>query len=331
MDPRWKCARCNASLGAPGGSGGMADPPRKSNAGRKKRVLSDPLKAGKPEKMAKLEVKSEEQKNEEQKSEEHKDQEQKPEELKPEEPKQEELKIEEPKPEELRPEEPKDKDPETEEPKAEEQKQEEPKNATQEDVVAKEPEMSSLGELEVKIKQEILSPEQGDEEPQADPLDEPLDEPMNLLLDQLLHQPQDPVQDEPQAQPLIQFPEEELQVVPLVEFPDDEPPNEESPEAHSLTPTPENALALVGPVADLRNIPVATWTVDQVVGFVGRHYPREASAFRFQDIDGASLLLLTRNDVMNGFGLKLGPALRVFELVMCLQNGNDDVRLAWFE
>lgn len=304
--------------------------PRKSNAGRKKRILSDPVK-GKPEKVAKLELKSDEQKNEEQKNEEQKSEQL--EESKPEEPKSEEAKNEESKDEDPKNEEPKAEE-QKEEPKAEEQKKEEPMPALEEEV-AKDSEMSSLGELAVKIKQKILSPEQEDDEPQDDPLNEPLDGPMNLLLDQLLDQPQpqpqDPGQDEPLAQPLIEFPDEELQVVPLVEFPDDEPLNEVSPDASSLTPTPENALALVGPVADLRNIPVATWTVDQVVGFVGRHYPREASAFRFQDIDGASLLLLTRNDVMNGFGLKLGQALRVFELVMCLQNGNDDVRLAWFE
>ncbi|KAH8408849.1 hypothetical protein KR009_002207 [Drosophila setifemur] len=90
-------------------------------------------------------------------------------------------------------------------------------------------------------------------------------------------------------------------------------------------------LTPVDPPTDVENQPVSTWSVEQVVGFVAKHYPKEANVFRYQDIDGASLLLLTRQDVMNGFGLKLGPALRVFELVMALQNRTDDVTLAWFE
>ncbi|XP_017054835.1 uncharacterized protein LOC108097201 [Drosophila ficusphila] len=97
-----------------------------------------------------------------------------------------------------------------------------------------------------------------------------------------------------------------------------------------LTPPPAQHAA---PDCSLnfRGQPVSTWSVEQVVGFVAKHYPKEAHVFRYQDIDGASLLLLTRQDVMNGFGLKLGPALRVFELVMSLQSRSDDVRLAWFE
>ncbi|XP_052849416.1 histone-lysine N-methyltransferase 2D isoform X2 [Drosophila gunungcola] len=94
--------------------------------------------------------------------------------------------------------------------------------------------------------------------------------------------------------------------------------------------TPPAPAATDSPV-DIKGQPVSSWSVEQVVGFVAKHYPKEANVFRYQDIDGASLLLLTRQDVMNGFGLKLGPALRVFELVMSLQSRSDDVRLAWFE
>ncbi|XP_016981164.1 histone-lysine N-methyltransferase 2D [Drosophila rhopaloa] len=113
-----------------------------------------------------------------------------------------------------------------------------------------------------------------------------------------------------------------------------QPETREEPEPHlesfpsRLTPPPP---AAVDSPVNIKSQPVSSWSVEQVVGFVARHYPKEANVFRYQDIDGASLLLLTRQDVMNGFGLKLGPALRVFELVMSLQSRSDDVRLAWFE
>lgn len=96
------------------------------------------------------------------------------------------------------------------------------------------------------------------------------------------------------------------------------------------TPSPPSAAGADVAVDILRQ-PVSSWSVEQVVGFVGKHYPKEANVFRYQDIDGASLLLLTRQDVMNRFGLKLGPALRVFELVLSLQSQSDDVTLAWLE
>ncbi|XP_039500034.1 histone-lysine N-methyltransferase 2D [Drosophila santomea] len=102
-------------------------------------------------------------------------------------------------------------------------------------------------------------------------------------------------------------------------------PKQEAPPSR-LTP-----IAAVDSPVEMKGQPVSSWSVEQVVHFVAKHYPKEANVFRYQDIDGASLLLLTRQDVMNGFGLKLGPALRVFELVMSLQSRSDDVRLAWLE
>ena len=39
----------------------------------------------------------------------------------------------------------------------------------------------------------------------------------------------------------------------------------------------------------------------------------------FQEIDGKSLLLLHRQDVLKGLGLKLGPALKVFKVIKQLQ------------
>ncbi|KAG7513836.1 hypothetical protein JOB18_017861 [Solea senegalensis] len=38
-----------------------------------------------------------------------------------------------------------------------------------------------------------------------------------------------------------------------------------------------------------------------------------ASVSPFQEIDGKSLLLMTRNDVLTGLSIKLGPALKIYE------------------
>ena len=39
----------------------------------------------------------------------------------------------------------------------------------------------------------------------------------------------------------------------------------------------------------------------------------------FQDIDGRSLLLMHRNDVVSNLGIKLGPALKLFSCIKKLQ------------
>ncbi|EDW75233.1 uncharacterized protein Dwil_GK19801 [Drosophila willistoni] len=87
----------------------------------------------------------------------------------------------------------------------------------------------------------------------------------------------------------------------------------------------------VSPVAHFQYQHISKWSVDQVVEFVAKHYPIEAKVLRYQDIDGASLLLLTRKDVIKSFGLKLGPSLRLYELIAGLQNSADDVTIGWLD
>ncbi|XP_054388414.1 sterile alpha motif domain-containing protein 13 isoform X2 [Pongo abelii] len=58
----------------------------------------------------------------------------------------------------------------------------------------------------------------------------------------------------------------------------------------------------------------ADWAVMDVVNYfrtVG--FEEQANAFQEQEIDGKSLLLMTRNDVLTGLQLKLGPALKIYE------------------
>ncbi|KAM4603304.1 sterile alpha motif domain-containing protein 1 [Polymixia lowei] len=56
------------------------------------------------------------------------------------------------------------------------------------------------------------------------------------------------------------------------------------------------------------------WTVSDVVSyFTEAGFPEQAIAFRTQEIDGKSLLLMQRNDVLTGLSIRLGPALKIYE------------------
>ncbi|KAK9539849.1 hypothetical protein VZT92_002338 [Zoarces viviparus] len=56
------------------------------------------------------------------------------------------------------------------------------------------------------------------------------------------------------------------------------------------------------------------WTVSDVVTyFTTAGFSEQAAAFRTQEIDGKSLLLMQRNDVLTGLSIRLGPALKIYE------------------
>ncbi|XP_053273218.1 sterile alpha motif domain-containing protein 1 [Pleuronectes platessa] len=56
------------------------------------------------------------------------------------------------------------------------------------------------------------------------------------------------------------------------------------------------------------------WTVSDVVSyFTAAGFPEQAAAFMTQEIDGKSLLLMQRNDVLTGLSIRLGPALKIYE------------------
>ncbi|XP_072347301.1 sterile alpha motif domain-containing protein 1-like isoform X2 [Scyliorhinus torazame] len=56
------------------------------------------------------------------------------------------------------------------------------------------------------------------------------------------------------------------------------------------------------------------WSIADVVNyFKEAGFPDQASAFEDQEIDGKSLLLMKRNDVLTGLAIKLGPALKIYE------------------
>ncbi|XP_022649344.1 mucin-5AC-like isoform X2 [Varroa destructor] len=65
---------------------------------------------------------------------------------------------------------------------------------------------------------------------------------------------------------------------------------------------------------------VSDWSADQVAQFLAKMgYEKESKVFVEQEIDGASLLLLKRADVLSTLGLKLGPAVKIFRHISNLQ------------
>nr|XP_054764343.1 histone acetyltransferase KAT6B-like [Lytechinus pictus] len=64
----------------------------------------------------------------------------------------------------------------------------------------------------------------------------------------------------------------------------------------------------------------AKWSLDDVVKLMQeRGFKEQAETFRDQEIDGHALLLLRRADVLTGLSFKLGPALKIYEIISKLQ------------
>lgn len=67
------------------------------------------------------------------------------------------------------------------------------------------------------------------------------------------------------------------------------------------------------------------WSIDDVENFfLSIGFVDQAPAFKEQEIDGKSLLLLKRSDVLTGLSIKLGPALKIYNHVKRLQTGLSD-------
>lgn len=78
-------------------------------------------------------------------------------------------------------------------------------------------------------------------------------------------------------------------------------------------------------------IPDATnWTYIKVYNYFRQYFCEDdAKIFKEQEIDGRSLLLLRRGDIVHSFKLRLGTALKIFKHVIKLQYRRDDPRLYW--
>lgn len=74
---------------------------------------------------------------------------------------------------------------------------------------------------------------------------------------------------------------------------------------------------------------VKDWSVDQVYDYFHKHFPKEAHVFKDEEIDGRSLLLLKRSDVVKKLPIKLGPSLRIYSLILKIQAQLNDPTLGW--
>lgn len=75
---------------------------------------------------------------------------------------------------------------------------------------------------------------------------------------------------------------------------------------------------------------VSKWTPKDVQKFFHSKYPFEAKVFFDQEVDGASLLLMNRTDVLRLLKRKVGPALNIYRMILRFQTGSNDVTLGWF-
>ncbi|XP_058811429.1 uncharacterized protein LOC131676374 [Topomyia yanbarensis] len=71
------------------------------------------------------------------------------------------------------------------------------------------------------------------------------------------------------------------------------------------------------------------WSCDDVFQYFKHYFPEHAHLFKEQEIDGPSLVLMRKSDVLAGFGLKLGPAINLYQRIVMMQNNDRDFRLTW--
>lgn len=110
--------------------------------------------------------------------------------------------------------------------------------------------------------------------------------------------------------------------------PCDSPASEESGEDRPRPPPKKIKKKEIRPsAAPLAKYPDASkWKVADVVNFFAKlGFKEQASSFQDQEIDGQSLLLLKRSDVLTGLNLKLGPALKIYQHVAKLQTVGIDL------
>lgn len=70
----------------------------------------------------------------------------------------------------------------------------------------------------------------------------------------------------------------------------------------------------------------SNWNVDDVVSFFDENgFKDQSRVFKDQEIDGPSLLLMKRGDVLTALGLKLGPALKLYRKIVKIQQHSQPV------
>ncbi|XP_056644274.1 polycomb protein Scm [Diorhabda sublineata] len=102
------------------------------------------------------------------------------------------------------------------------------------------------------------------------------------------------------------------------------PPKRKPPEQEAATSTTpaEPSNSSESPVLSLNKIPTGEWGIEEVIQFIESTDPClgvHAELFRKHEIDGKAFLLLNSDMMMKYMGLKLGPALKICNLVSRLK------------
>ncbi|XP_002730583.1 histone acetyltransferase KAT6B-like [Saccoglossus kowalevskii] len=110
--------------------------------------------------------------------------------------------------------------------------------------------------------------------------------------------------------------------------------NKTTREKKVTSPKSDSSPDVATPTAQTANLPEqsaksgissdpANWNIKDVANyFKNEGFHEQAHVFEEQEIDGKSLLLLKRSDVLTGLSLKLGPALKMYNHVKKLQTFN---------
>lgn len=83
-------------------------------------------------------------------------------------------------------------------------------------------------------------------------------------------------------------------------------------------PVPSTMVPVASPSPQLPRGQTSDWTIEDVIRFIAVQDPAlavHADLFRKHEIDGKALLLLNSDMMMKYMGLKLGPALKICNLV----------------
>ncbi|XP_062449900.1 lethal(3)malignant brain tumor-like protein 3 isoform X3 [Rhea pennata] len=82
---------------------------------------------------------------------------------------------------------------------------------------------------------------------------------------------------------------------------------------------------LLPEVSGLTAKQVAKWTVEEVASFVQRlpGCKEQATVFREEQIDGVAFLLLNQTDIVKILGIKLGPALKIYNAILMIKSAEE--------
>lgn len=90
----------------------------------------------------------------------------------------------------------------------------------------------------------------------------------------------------------------------------------------------EQHCKLLPGVAGIHASQVASWSVEEVFGFVQNLTGCEEQARLFKDecIDGEAFLLLNQTDIVKIMSIKLGPALKIYNAILMFKSTDEGLK-----